>query len=62
MARLNKAIEVLEEARYHAVPERAIQSSETPARNVSDDMPFVYGKPRNDPRDARTGANRYPRK
>jgi len=60
--RLNKAITVLEEARCHAVPERAVQTSETPARNAGDEQRLVYGRPRNDPRDARTGTARYPRK
>jgi hypothetical protein len=60
--KLNKAISVMEEARNNAVPERAVQSSETPARNAGDEMRLVYGRPRNDPRDARTGTARYPRK
>jgi hypothetical protein len=52
--KLNKAITVLEEARNSAVPERAVQSRETPARNSGDEMPFVYGRPRNDPRTPKT--------
>jgi len=60
--KLNKAITVLEEARNSAIPERAIQSRETPARNSGDEMRLVYGRPRNDPRDAATGTKRYPRK
>lgn len=62
LEKLNAAITVLEEARCHAVPERAIQSTESPARNAGDEMRTVYGRPRNDPRDARTGTNRMPRK
>jgi hypothetical protein len=52
----------LQDAQASATPERALQSTETPARNVSDDLGMVYGRPRNDPRDARTGTKRYPRK
>ena len=60
--KLNKAISVMEEARNSAIPERAVQSKETPARNAGDEMRLVYGRPRNDPRDARTGTKRLPRK
>lgn len=50
--RLDRVIEILEEARNHAVPERAVQISETYARNAGDEQGLVYGRPRNDPRGA----------
>lgn len=60
--RLDRVIVKLVAARASATPERAVQSTETPARNAGDEMRVVYGRPRNDPRDARTGENRMPRK
>lgn len=48
--RIDRVIAKLVVTRETATVERAVQSQETPARNVTDDMPFVYGKPRNDPR------------
>lgn len=50
--RIGRVMRALEASQSRATAERAVQCSETPARNVSDDLPYVYGKPRNDPRDA----------
>lgn len=56
--RADRIIAKLNAARLTATPERALQSTETPARNVTDDMPQVYGRPRNDPRNVKQGPRR----
>jgi hypothetical protein len=61
LLRLDRVIAKLISARATANPERALQSTETPARNAGDEMRVVYGRPRNDPRDARTGEKRQRR-
>lgn len=53
LAHINSIIDILEEAKNSAVPERAVAPpgvTDSPARNISDDMHFVAGRPRNDPR------------
>ena len=60
--RADRIIAKLTAARATATPERAVQRSESLARNAGDEMRVVYGRPRNDPRDARTGEKRMPRK
>lgn len=60
--RIDRVLAKLAATRATATPERAVQSTETPARNAGDELRMVYGRPRNDPRDARTGEKRYPRK
>ena len=50
VARTDRLVKLLEEAATQAIPERAVQRTDIVARNFTDDMPFVYGKPRNDPR------------
>lgn len=50
---VRRAINALSAARLSAVPERAVpppDGGDRMARNAGDEMPFVYGKPRNDPR------------
>lgn len=54
IARAGRAVRALQDARNAAMnPTPTHTRRETPARNVGDEMPRVYGAPRNDPRNPR---------
>ena len=51
IARAERAVTALVNARHAAeYPPPVTPRRETPARNVGDELPHVYGRPRNDPR------------
>lgn len=55
IARAERAVTALCEAKYHAEYPQPVTPTrrESVARNVGDELPVVYGRPRNDPRTPR---------
>jgi hypothetical protein len=54
IARAERGVTALVNARHAALyPQPTPARRESVARNVGDEMPFIYGRPRNDPRSPR---------